>query len=237
MIRFLDRLLDGIIILFLTGVFLIGAYLLYDTLYVYSGASFRGSMIYKPESAGDAASLKALSEDVVAWINISDTGVDFPVMQGDSNSEYLNRDPYGEYAVSGSIFLDVRNRETFSDPYNILYGHHMEGGLMFGALDAFADEAFFDAHREGTLVTTGQKKYRLEVFAYGEGNAFDAALFDLDRKVSVADRLEELRKLAIYYCEPASRHVIALTTCKHAVGEERTFVLCAMVPVEGEMER
>lgn len=43
---------------------------------------------------------------MVAWLTIDDTKIDYPVMQGKDNTEYLNKDPYGDYALAGSIFLD-----------------------------------------------------------------------------------------------------------------------------------
>ncbi|MBR1845920.1 MAG: class B sortase, partial [Oscillospiraceae bacterium] len=63
-------------------------------------------------------------------------------MQGETNGKYLNTDPYGEYSLSGSIFLDSRNAGDFSDSYSLVYGHHMADGMMFGALDAFFDEGY-----------------------------------------------------------------------------------------------
>ena len=76
-----------------------------------------------------------------------------PVMQGKDNYEYLNKDPYGEFSLSGSIFLDARNDLDFEDDYSLIYGHHMEKGAMFGALDDFQDRAYFDQRRSGTIVT------------------------------------------------------------------------------------
>ena len=79
---------------------------------------------------------------MVGWIVVDDTNIDYPVMQGYDNSQYLNLDPYGEYSLSGSIFLDSRNSSDFTDPYSIIYGHHMEYGKMFGAIDDYLDDQY-----------------------------------------------------------------------------------------------
>lgn len=215
-------------IIFLVFVFLIGAYIVYDTIYVYSGASFRGTMAYKPQSAETAVEMKQISDDVVAWIVIDDSGVDFPVMQGITNSQYLNINPYGEYAIGGSIFLDVRNKDDFSDEYNIVYGHHMEGHTMFGTLDAFSEKEYFDTHRTGHLITVAGTEYQMNVFAYGVGDVSDDELFDLDTPYTVDERLQYIKNTATYYYEPANKHFVALTTCKKPSGTDRTFVVCSI---------
>lgn len=55
-------------------------------------------------------------------------------MQGEDNMEYLNKDPYGDYSLSGSIYMDSRNTSDMSDDYLLLYGHHMENDYMFGSI-------------------------------------------------------------------------------------------------------
>ena len=66
-----------------------------------------------------------LNKDVVGWITIFDTHISYPVVQGKDNQEYLNKDVFGKFSFSGSIFLDYRNACDFTDSYSIIYGHHM----------------------------------------------------------------------------------------------------------------
>ena len=70
--------------------------------------------------------------------------------------EYVNKDVQGEFAFSGAIFLDSQNKRDFSDSYNLLYGHHMEGGAMFGDVVEFRDKSYFDSHETGTLYLPGK---------------------------------------------------------------------------------
>ena len=99
-------------------------------------------------------------------------------MQGKTNAEYLNKDPYGEFSLSGSIFLDNRNDKTFSDPYSLLYGHHMEYGAMFGALDEYKDKSYFEAHRTGLLTVTNGDEYNIRFFAACKAQATEKVIFD-----------------------------------------------------------
>lgn len=147
-INYIDRTTDYVLLLFFLLLILIGGYTMYDTILVYDLAGGNDFKSFRPVIVDGQVEwdMSALSEDVVAWLTVDDTNIDYPVLQGNDNTEYLNKDPFGKYSLSGSIFLDARNAPDFSDSYSLIYGHHMEYGKMFGALDDFLDEEYFDAH-------------------------------------------------------------------------------------------
>ena len=78
-------------------------------------------MALKPFSKEDETlgfqDLLVLNEDVRAWITIDDTHVDYPMVQGENDMEYVNKDVMGDFSLSGSIFMSYRNKPDFSDPY------------------------------------------------------------------------------------------------------------------------
>ena len=152
--------IDYIVLIAALLLFLICLYAMIDAYMVYAGANDSNIMKYKP-AAGDTEMLRELSDDAVAWLTVDGTRIDYPVMQGKTNDDYLNKDPYGEFSLSGSIFLDSRNDKMFSDPYSLVYGHHMEYGAMFGSLDGYADREYFDAHRTGTLTVIKGAEYKI----------------------------------------------------------------------------
>lgn len=84
--------------------------------------------------------------DCIGWIQIEGTVIDYPVMYRPSEkSYYLHRDFYGEYSANGCLFLsELCNPET-SDNL-IIYGHHMNSGKMFAALDQYKDSGFYLEH-------------------------------------------------------------------------------------------
>lgn len=90
----------------------------------------------------DFAGLRAINEDVVAWIQIPGIGVDYPVVQGADNEHYLHYTFEGKENIAGSIFLDYRNRADFLDSKVILYGHNMKDGSMFSKLEKFQNDEF-----------------------------------------------------------------------------------------------
>ena len=171
-----------------------------------------------------------ITDGMVAWLTIDDTNIDYPVMQSDDNYRYLNENPYGEYSLSGSIFLDSRNDGSFGDPYSILYGHHMEYGKMFGALDDFLEPAYLNSHTHGELIVgrNGEKRYQLRVFAAVRVNVFEESdIFEPD----VKDIRGIIRKHAITLRDmpEEGKKILALSTCTEPVSRNRLIVFCEIL--------
>ena len=224
-IIFAHKSINFIVAIISLILFLICLYAMIDAYNVYVGASDTGILKYKPV-AGDTEMLRELSDDAVAWLTVDGTRIDYPVMQGKTNDDYLNKDPYGEFSLSGSKFLDSRNDKMFSDPYSLVYGHHMEYGAMFGSLDEYAGKEFFDAHRTGTLTVIKGAEYKITFFAACKAQATEKVIFDPTESNNQA-LLAYLNKHAIIY-DPrgvsAGSKLIALSTCQSAESYERMIV-------------
>lgn len=224
-IIFANKTIDRIVAIAMILLFLICLYAMVDAYMIYSGANDNSILNYKPKT-GNTDDLKKLSKDAVAWLTIDGTRIDYPVMQGKTNEEYLNKNPYGEFSLAGSIFLDSRNSKTFSDEYSLVYGHHMEYGAMFGALDNYRDKSFFKGHKTGKLTVVDGKEYQISIFASCIEMATKKVVFDppeFDNK----SRLKYLKKHALIY-EPNEVNdkskLIALSTCQSAESNERMIV-------------
>ena len=115
------------------------------------------------EEADDLASmtvdwdaLRAINPEVVAWVYIPDTAINYPVCWSGDNDKYLTANFDGESGIftgSGTIFLDMNNRPDLTDQNTAMYGHHMNDGSMFACLSDFADAGTFEAHRTVYLMT------------------------------------------------------------------------------------
>lgn len=225
-IRMVDRITDYALLVFFLLLMLIGGYTMYDTLLIYNATSGADLRAFRPLAAGEADEegyvwdMTALSDDVVAWLTVDDTNIDYPVMQGIDNNEYLNKDPFGAYSLAGSIFLDARNAPDFSDPYSLIYGHHMEYGRMFGALDSFLEESYFDAHRTASL-TVADTTYSLRLFACLEA---DASVREIFAPTEAENPLTYVRANARVWREPEEGRLVALSTCKFPQTTERIIV-------------
>lgn len=226
MIGFFSWAEDAAVILFCIVLLLMGLYALYDSYLVYQQANDTSLLKYRPDYGGEAPE-KPIKGNMVAWLTLKDSDVDYPVMQGATNSEYLNKNPFGEYSLSGSIFLDCRNAPDFSDAYALIYGHHMEGGVMFGALDAWMERTYFEQHSTGELIV-GEKTYPLTVYAVLEAEATNKAIF-APTETDIDVTLAYIANRAVYVneaVEPEGKKLLALSTCKYPDKTDRTIIVC-----------
>ena len=103
------------------------------------------------EGGPSLAALRAQNPDIVGWITVPFTNIDYPIVQAKDNDYYLRRDLNREPAKPGTIFMDCRCAGDGSG-YSIIYGHNMKSGAMFGTLKRFEDKAFFDTHPGGRIL-------------------------------------------------------------------------------------
>jgi sortase B len=247
--RAADRVLSGIIALCLILGFLYCAYALWDNWLIYKGAEVDSDLLkYKPGTAGEDAGLtfsdlQKINPDVCAWLTVDDTNIDYPVVQGTSNMEYINKDVFGEFSMSGSVFLDYRNAKDFSDHYSLIYAHHMEGKVMFGELPEFQEEDFFRTHTSGTLYTM-DRSYAIEWFACIYTDAYDANVFQ-PASYQTEERKEELlsylKEEAVQYRDlealTTEDQLLALSTCSDTTTNGRVVLFGRLTETEMEEEQ
>lgn len=231
-IKKLDRITDMMLIIVCLIFFLIGSYAMYDSMMVYMDANDDSLLKYKPGYESGNKPDREIEGNMVAWLTIDDTTIDYPIMQGEDNTEYLNKNPFGDYALSGSIFLDSRNNPDFEDTYSLIYGHHMEHDSMFGALDNYMQKDFFDTHQTGTLTVSGNKKvYDIRIFALVNTLATEENIFAPTESTGTFDYVKQN---AEFYDETAgvdkNSKLIAFSTCKYPDSIERTVVFAELMP-------
>lgn len=219
--RCLVQTADGAVnLLLLTVVLLLlayGIYALWDSRQVYAQADADQYEIYKPgEHKESFQELRAINPEVFGWITVYGTGIDYPLTQAEDNDKYVNTDAKGNYSLSGSIFLDCRNSQDFSDAVSILYGHDMVEHKMFGDLASFEKKSYFEKHRFGKLYY-GDQWHGVEFFAFLEADAYDGTVYA--PQLSAADlpafaqmlskRAEHTRQVDV----TPEDHVVLLSTC------------------------
>lgn len=103
----------------------------------------------------DFKKLKSINSEIVAWIKIKDTNIDYPVLRSPAGKDdfYLHRDYYKNYLFAGSIYMESYNQPDFTDRDTILYGHNMLNGSMFADLHKFEDASFFAKHKTFKVYT------------------------------------------------------------------------------------
>ena len=219
----IDSAINILVRLLMLPVLICGIYIIVDTIGVYADAGAGKIKAQKPAVITDEE-LKKISGNCVAWLELDGTDMDFPIMQSGNNTDYLNKDPYGNYSLAGSIFLDFRNSPDFTDEYSLVYGHHMSAGLMFGAMDGYTEKDYFKDHLAGKL-TAGDKEYRLHVYAFLRCDAADSEVFNT--YYPMEDRIRFFKEKAWYTDGSVDgKKIVALTTCKAPGATDRSVLIC-----------
>lgn len=241
--RVLSKLLDYIVGLIIIVLILYSSFSLYSSYKLFKGAFASDSLLeMKPvvDPTGEVKpnfdDLKRLNEDVVAWLTVENTNIDYPVLQGENNLEYINKDVYGNFAFEGSLFLDTRNSRNFEDTYSLIYGHHMEHGAMFGDLQKFLDESFFNQNTTGDLITE-DGDFEIRFFAVAQADGYDEIVFNptstnsenKDEFLAYIDSISVNKRA--YDIKPEDK-IIGLSTCTSTQTNGRTILFGVLIPKE-----
>ncbi len=98
------------------------------------------------------ASLLSINEDVVGWLKVNNTNVDYPVVKGEDNEFYLNKNLYKEKDENGWIYMDYRNNDKELKQNTIIYGHNMYySGVMFGTLSKASYKSWYTKEENLTI--------------------------------------------------------------------------------------
>lgn len=117
------------------------------------------------------------NQDIVGWLYCADSIINYPVVQGDDNDYYLHHLLDESENSSGTLFVDFRNAEDFSDWHTIIYGHNMRNDTMFGTLTEYSSQEYYDAHPVMYLLTPMQN-YKIELVA-GYVTSFNSEIYGI----------------------------------------------------------
>lgn len=112
----------------------------------------------------DFEALRESGPDIIGWLNLPDTAINYPVTRTGDNEYYLHHLYDGTYNKVGCLFVDYENNADYSDRNTIIYGHNMRDGSMFATLNEYDTQSYFDKHPQMYLVTP-DGGYVMEVFS------------------------------------------------------------------------
>jgi len=187
----------------------------------------------------DFEALLAWNPDIIGWIWIPDTDIDYPVVQSSDNDYYLNHTAGREKSIIGSIFIESKNRRDFLDDVTVLYGHHIRGGRMFSSLSNYKKQSYYEAHPILYLYTP-KVNYRVELFA---GQILSGATGEFPLRFESEEQGQEWIRQMINSStfsggkEPESGSLIlALCTCSYDYRNARYVVYGVLRELEGTTE-
>lgn len=226
-VRTTSRAVDNIVLLTLLVCLLFAGWSLWDTHRMYEDSDSVIYEQYKPsKNPLSFDELRAMNSDVIGWIDVYDTKIDYPILHSKEDADYyLSRTPLKEFEATGSIYMDQSNQRNFSDFNTILYGHHMSGHSMFGDVDLFKDRQFFNTHEYADLYysPTGEapfigEHHGVQFFAFISTQAYDNLLYSPGVKTVEVQQnyLNHLLAIADFKRDvdvSTSDRILVLSTC------------------------
>lgn len=238
LVKSASKAFDNVMFAVLFLMLVVGLYAIWDANAVYKAADATRWQSYVPteEGHGSYDELAAGNSDVVGWLDIYGTHISYPLVQGENDFEYLNKDASGAYSLSGSLFLDSRNAPDFTDFDTIIYGHHMDRDAMFGEIGEFADAQYFDAREYGSLYVgkgpDAGTTFGLHILAFIPADAYDGTVYrpgvegTSEQQVYLAHILAgaaNMRQVDVDVA--AGERIVLLSTCSDESTNARSIVV------------
>ncbi len=200
------------------------------------------------ESARDLSALYEQNSDLVGWVQVKDTRIDYPVMQTKSDPEfYLHRDFKKESSASGTPFLDegsvvLPKSEDEDVTWNwLIYGHHMKFGTMFHDLLEYEDKDFWEKHKTFTFAVydpatgkTDEGEYEVFAISRSKIRAEDSDAFKYYKYAAYTDAEHFNEYVAGVQSESSfdtgitpefGDQLVTLSTCAYHTNEGRFYIV------------
>ncbi len=178
---------------------------------------------------------KKTNPDVIGWISVPNTRIDYPVVRTDDNEYYLTHNVEKEESKHGAVFMDFRNSNSDQQRHIILYGHNMKNGTMFHDLNNYKQRSFFEENRIITFLWDG-KETKWEVYA---AYVVKQGVYYIHTRFGSDDNYVEYMNSIIDYAKEskysvvddtvsikASDQVLTLSTCTYEY-DNSYFAVCA----------
>jgi sortase B len=172
------------------------------------------------------------NDDVIGYLKIDGTTIDYPVLQSSDNKYYLNRDEYGQASAAGSIFLDYENDIRRSDKNTIIYGHNMNKDYMFHSLRYYNDYDYYLKHKYITFDTLYANQ-TWEIFSFYKTDiSFNYIKVFFSSQEEFIDLLSEMKSRSVYDTGvdvAPDDLVLTLSTCSNQETDTRFVVNAKLV--------
>ncbi len=192
------------------------------------------------------ASLYSKNSDLIGWLKIDDTVIDYPVMYTPDDGEYyLRRDFDKEYSTSGTLFVDadcIPTGEDVSDNI-IIYGHNMKAGTMFHTLLEYEDEEFYKEHKyisfdtiygEGTYEVIAA--FRTRVYSKDDTEHYNFYDFtDAGSEEEFNEYVNNAKSETPYIISESAAYgdkLLTLSTCSYHASDGRFIVVAKKIDTE-----
>lgn len=178
--------------------------------------------------------LRETNSDVVGWLYCEDTPINLPVVQGEDNDYYLRRMIDGTWNSSGTLFVDYRNANDFTDGNTVIYGHNMKNKSMFGTLSNYKDQSYFEEHPVMWLLTP-EANYKVELVAgyvtSSTSEIYSLGLSDEDIFALVEESIKQSTFSSDFQTSQGDKF-LTLSTCSYEYDNARYVLIGHLNPLD-----
>lgn len=181
--------------------------------------------------------LKQENKDVVGLLEIENTNISYPVVQGDDNEYYMTHNYKKEKSKNGSIFLDKDYDWKISSNNYLIYGHNLNNGTMFQELLKYESEDYYNKHPE-ILFTTADEEATYDIISVFKSKVYNNIdnvfkyYFFINPKTEEEynNYIKNIKELSLYNIEKTAKfgtQLITLSTCSYHVKDGRFVIVGA----------
>ena len=171
---------------------------------------------------------------MIGWIKNFDSPIDYPVMQSTDNSYYLTHLPDDSRNNRGAIFLDEAANSDFTSQVSVLYGHMVKDGTMFGSLNQYRNQEYYNNHKKLELYTANGYKNIELISAYlvkGDSNPYPRGF---ETSVDFNNYIDKIKNKSFFVSDvtavPGDK-IIILSTCAYDFDNARLAVVGRLVSI------
>lgn len=180
--------------------------------------------------------LKKQYKDVIGWLEVPGTNIDYPVMQGTDNNYYVKHNYKQEYDYNGSIFLHKDYDWSIPSSNLLIYGHNNKNDCMFAQLLKYKEESFYKEHPVIKFITTEEEaEYEIiavflsRIYYKTEDNVFRYYKFiNAENETQYNEYVKNSKKESLYNINATAKYgeqLITLTTCEYSQQDGRFVVV------------
>ena len=188
----------------------------------------------------ELAELKKENDDIIGWLEIEGTNINYPVLQADDNDYYIDHNYKKEWSATGSLFLDKDfDLINGSDNY-LIYGHRNKTGIMFEDLIKYAKEDFYKTHNRIKFTTLNEDAeyviisiFYSRVYYKNETNVFRYYNFvNAQNENDYNNYVSNAKKMSIYKIDESAKYgdqLLTLSTCEYSQNNGRFVVVAKKI--------
>ena len=185
--------------------------------------------------------LQKENSDIVAWIEIEDSNINYPVLQAEDNDFYMRRNYKKEYSKNGSLFLDKAYDWNLPSSNLLIYGHNNIGSSeMFACLMNYKDESYYNSHKKIRFTTnTEDVEYEIisvflsRVYYKSEKDVFRYYYFvNAETEQEFNEYVANSKKASLYEIEATAKYgdqLLTLSTCEYSQEDGRLAVVARKI--------